>query len=134
MHLYMLAYMSMHKLLANVSSMIQHNEAMDIRSKPTFVPRRHHLLFARILVPCAYMQRQRQETNRQAMEGKDAKCTIKRHKADKHNRHGKRRNKDASKQKVVSARDKCRFELNVHSFIVLKHGQRTSKQDSCMDM
>ena len=26
--------------------MLQHNEAMDIRSKPTFVPCGHHLLFA----------------------------------------------------------------------------------------
>ena len=30
--------------------MLQHNEAMDIRSKPTFVPRGHHLLFAFLLV------------------------------------------------------------------------------------
>ena len=29
-------------LLASVSSILQHNEAMDIWSKPTFVPRRHH--------------------------------------------------------------------------------------------
>ena len=33
-------------LLASVLSMFQHNEVMDIRSKPTFVPREHHLLFA----------------------------------------------------------------------------------------
>ena len=31
-------------LLASVSSMLQHNEVMEIRSKPTFVPRRHSLL------------------------------------------------------------------------------------------
>ena len=37
-------------LLASVSSMLQHNEVMDIRSKPTFVPRGHHLLFAFLLV------------------------------------------------------------------------------------
>ena len=37
-------------LLASVSFMLQHNEVMDIRSKPTFVPRRHHLLFAFLLV------------------------------------------------------------------------------------
>ena len=37
-------------LLASVSSMLQHNEAMDIQSKPTFVPHRHHLLFAFLLV------------------------------------------------------------------------------------
>ena len=33
-------------LLANMSSMLQHNEVMDIRSKPTLVLRGHHLLFA----------------------------------------------------------------------------------------
>ena len=33
-------------LLASVSSMLHHNEDMDTRSKPTFVPRGHHLLFA----------------------------------------------------------------------------------------
>ena len=32
-------------LLASVSSMLQHNEAMDIRSKPKFVPCGHHLFF-----------------------------------------------------------------------------------------
>ena len=32
-------------LLASVLSLLQHNEAMDIRSKPTFVPCRYHLLF-----------------------------------------------------------------------------------------
>lgn len=37
-------------LLASVSFMLQHNEVMDIRSKPTFVPRRHHLLFIFLLV------------------------------------------------------------------------------------
>ena len=37
-------------LLASVSSMLQHNEIMDIRSKPTFVSRGHHLLFAFLLV------------------------------------------------------------------------------------
>ena len=37
-------------LMANVSSMLQHNEAMDIRSKPTFVPCGHQLLFAFLLV------------------------------------------------------------------------------------
>ena len=30
-------------LLASVSSMLQHNEGMDIWSRPTFVPRGHHL-------------------------------------------------------------------------------------------
>ena len=29
--------------------MLQDNEVMDIRSKPTFVPRRHHLLFSFLL-------------------------------------------------------------------------------------
>ena len=33
-----------------MSSMLQHNEVMDIRSKPTFVPRGHHLLFPFLLV------------------------------------------------------------------------------------
>ena len=33
------------------------------------------------LAPYVYMQRQRQETSRQAMEGKDAKGMCKRHKA-----------------------------------------------------
>ena len=37
-------------LLASVSSMLQHNEVMDIRTKPTFVPCGHHLLFAFLLV------------------------------------------------------------------------------------
>ena len=37
-------------LLASVLSMLQHNEVMDIRSKPTFVPLGHHLLFAFLLV------------------------------------------------------------------------------------
>ena len=46
----------------------------------------------------------------------------------------KRANKQESTEKVVSARDKCRFRPNVHNFIVLKHGQHTSKQNSCMDM
>ena len=36
-------------LLASVSSMLQHNEVMDIRSKPSFVPGGHHLLFAFLL-------------------------------------------------------------------------------------
>ena len=36
-------------LLANVSSMLQHNKAIDIRSKPTFVPRGHPHLFAFLL-------------------------------------------------------------------------------------
>ena len=33
----------------------------------------------------------------------------------------KKANKQESKQKVVSARDKCRFGSNAHNFIVLKH-------------
>ena len=37
-------------LLASVSSILQHNKAMDIRSKPTFVPRGCHLLFVFLLV------------------------------------------------------------------------------------
>ena len=37
-------------LLACVSSILQHNEVMDIWSKPKFVPRGHYLLFAFLLV------------------------------------------------------------------------------------
>ena len=37
-------------LLASVLSMLQHNEIMDIWSKPTFVPHEHHLLFVFLLV------------------------------------------------------------------------------------
>ena len=37
-------------LLASESSMLQHNEVMDIPSKPTFVPCGHHLLCAFLLV------------------------------------------------------------------------------------
>ena len=37
-------------LLSSVSSILQHNEAMDIRSKPTFVPRGQHFLFALLFV------------------------------------------------------------------------------------
>ena len=47
MHIYTLAYMSMHEycLLASMLSILQHNEVMDIKSKPKFVPHEHHLLF-----------------------------------------------------------------------------------------
>ena len=37
-------------LVASVSSMLEHNEVIDIWSKPTFVPCKHHLLFAFLLV------------------------------------------------------------------------------------
>ena len=37
-------------LLASALSMLQHNKAMDIQFKPTFVPREHHLLFVSLLV------------------------------------------------------------------------------------
>ena len=46
----------------------------------------------------------------------------------------KKANKQESKQKVVSVWDKCRFGLNVHNFIVLKHERHTGKQDLCMNM
>ena len=46
----------------------------------------------------------------------------------------KKENKQGNEQKMVSARDKCRFGSNVHNFIVLKHGRHTSKQDSCKNM
>ena len=66
MHLYTLAYMFMHESCLLVLSMLQHNEVMDIRSKPTFVPHRHHpfvcflaclpsCLFACFLVPLLAM-------------------------------------------------------------------------------
>ena len=41
----------------------------------------------------------------------------------------KKTNKQKGKQEVVSTRNKCRFGSNVYSFIMLKHGQHTSKQD-----
>ena len=63
---------------------------------------------------------------------------MKSHKMDKHDRNGKqtskKANKQESKQRVVFARDKCKFGLDVHKFIVLKHGRHISKQDSCIDM
>ena len=37
-------------LLASVSSLLQHNEVIDIQSKPTFVPHGQHLLFSFLLV------------------------------------------------------------------------------------
>ena len=97
-----------------------------------------HALAPCVLAPYVYMSRQRQETSKQVIEGKDAKSIWNKHKADKHNRHDKQRNnkanKQESKQKVVSARNKYRFGSNVHNFIVLKHGRHTSKQDSCINM
>ena len=49
----------------------------------------NHALAPCVLAPYVYMQWQRQETSRQAMEGKGAKSIWKRHKADKRDRHGK---------------------------------------------
>ena len=43
-------------------------------------------------------------------------------------------NKQESKQKLVFARDKCRFGSNVHNFIVFKYGRHNTRQDSCMNM
>ena len=66
--------------------------------------------------------------------------TNKRDRYDKHSmsdasKHtGKGVNKQDSKQKMMSARDKRWFGSNVHNFIVLKYGRHTCKQDSCMDM
>ena len=40
-------------LIASISSILQHNEVMDIQSKPSFVPCGHHLLFAFLLV-CSF--------------------------------------------------------------------------------
>ena len=100
--------------------------------RPYYLRPRDRALVPCVLSPCAYMQRQRQETNKQAMKGKDAKCIQRRHKANKHDRHGKQStrkqaNKREDKQKVVSMRDKCRFGSNVHNFIVLKYGRHTNK-------
>ena len=39
-------------LLVSVSSMLQHNKAMDIRSKPIFIPHGHYLLFACLFTLC----------------------------------------------------------------------------------
>ena len=58
----------------------------------------HRALAPCVLTPCVYMQRQRQETSKLAMEGKVAKSIWKRHKANKHDRHGKQRNKKVRKQ------------------------------------
>ena len=41
-------------LLASVSSTLQHNEVMDIRTKPTFVPRGHRLSCA-LLIVCPFV-------------------------------------------------------------------------------
>ena len=43
-------------------------------------------------------------------------------KSKKANQQARKANKQGNKQKVVSARDKCRFGLDVHNFIVLKYG------------
>ena len=64
-----------------------------------------------VLAPCVYMQRQKQETSKQAMERK--RCPIKRHKADKHDRHGKQRNKKASKQAKKANNRWCSQGTNV---------------------
>ena len=89
--------------------------------------------------PCVYMQRQRQELENKQWKEKMQRVyerSIKKismiDMASKETR--KQANKREGKQKVVSARDECRFGLNVQNFIVLKYGQHTSKQDSCMDM
>ena len=50
MHFYTLAYMFMHESCLLVCRPCFNNEVMDIQSKPTFVPREHHLLFAFLLV------------------------------------------------------------------------------------
>ena len=163
---------------------------MDIRSKPTFVPCGHHLLFTFSLVclfahllsswllclpclscfstlclsicslhlflpllicwflifafACTRMKRRRLELGhslpRANKKGTDesmwhkirhARCTNQRE-SKQTNKHTI--NKQDSKWKVVSMRDKCRFGSDVHDFILLKHGQHTSKQDSFMDM
>ena len=47
--LYSYLYVHAWILLVSVSSMLQHNEVMDIRSKTTFVPHGHHLLCVYLL-------------------------------------------------------------------------------------
>ena len=69
-----------------------------LRLRPFCLRLGDHALALCVLALCVYMQRQRQETSRQAMEGKYAKSIWKRHKADKYDRHGKQKNKKASKQ------------------------------------
>ena len=54
--------------------------------------------------------------------------------SERENKQENKQTKQERKQMVVSPRDKCRFGSDVYNFIVLKHGQHTSKQDSCMDM
>ena len=41
----------------------------------------------------------------------------------------KKTNKQKDEQKMVSMREKCRFGPDFHSFITMKYGRRTSKQD-----
>ena len=54
-------------------------------------------------------------------------ASIKCDKRKKANQQAKKANKQGKHTKGVSVRDKCRFRLNVHDFIVLKHGRHTSK-------
>ena len=44
-----------------------------LRVHPFYLRLGDYALASSVLAPCVYMQRQRQDTNRQAMEGKDAK-------------------------------------------------------------
>ena len=44
-----------------------------LTSAPFLLDLGDHALAPNVLAPCVYMQRQRQETSKQAMEGKDAK-------------------------------------------------------------
>ena len=66
-------------LLANVSSMLQHNEVMDIWSKPTFVPRRHHPLFVFLLVclRACFKKKKKSSKNKKSFELHDDLIPLK---------------------------------------------------------
>ena len=129
-----------------------------LRLHPFFLHLGDRALAPCVLAPCVYMQRQRQETSRQAMEKRDVQIMQYGYKVDKHTskasitcgrRHDKQQDKQAKykankkgsnqTRKKANKRwclwgDKCRFGSDVQDFIVLKYGRHTSKQDSCMNM
>ena len=70
-----------------------------------------------------------QQTSNGRKKYKELRKGRKANKLDRHGKHSRKgkkarklTNKQESKQKVVSMRDKCRFGSNVCSFIVLKYG------------
>ena len=106
MHLYTLAYMSMHEsylLLCcpyfNTMKLWTSDPNLHLSLADTTFCLLPLLLMPRRLCPssirsCSMCVHAKVKTrsSRQAMEGKDAQSTIKRHKADKHDRHDKHRN------------------------------------------